>query len=141
MISFDWTLLLQAGNFLVLLFILNLLLYRPLVRIMDERQERIEGSHRKAGDLDKKIQERMEAYRAKLQDAKQTANEERGAMRKSASEEEAKILQEASRQASDRLQKVRNRVADEAETARKSLRSDADKLAHQVASKVLGRSI
>jgi len=140
-ISLDWTLLLQAGNFLILLLILNFLLYRPLVRVMAERSEKIDGSHQKAKDLDSKIQERMEAYRAKLQEAKQVASEERNDTRRAASQEEAKILQEAQSQASEQLQKVRNRVAKEAETARKSLRSESDKLAHQVASKVLGRSI
>jgi len=41
MISIDYTLLIQIANFLVLLLILNIILYRPIRNILSRRKEEI----------------------------------------------------------------------------------------------------
>ena len=43
LISFDWSLIVQAVNFLLLLFLLTKLLYRPLLAKMSERTQAIAG--------------------------------------------------------------------------------------------------
>ncbi|MGE4345059.1 MAG: ATP synthase F0 subunit B [Geoalkalibacter sp.] len=141
MISLDWTLFLQFGNFIILLVILHFLLYRPLLRIMEERRQATEGGHERARELEDEIQSRIKAYRDKLHEAKTRASEERAAMRTAAAEEERRILAEAQQKSSAQIQSVRDQVAKQAEEARKGLRSEAQDLARQVASKVLGRSL
>lgn len=141
MISLDWTLFLQFANFFILLVLLNFLLYRPLIRIMEERRQKTEGGHQHARDLEKQIQTRMEAYREKLQEAKTSASEERSALRAAAAEEEASIISDAQKKSSAQVKSVRDKVASEAQQARESLRGQAEGLAQQVASKVLGRSL
>lgn len=141
MISFDWTLFLQFGNFIVLLALLHFLLYRPLLRIMEERRQATEGGHQRARDLEDEIQSKMKAYREKLHQAKTSANEERAAMRAAATEEEARILGEAQKKSVQQIKGVRDEVSKQASKARESLRGEAEDLAKQVASKVLGRSL
>lgn len=141
MISLDWTLFLQFANFLVLLFVLNLLLYRPLSRIMEERAQTVDGGHQRARDLENQIEAKMAAYREKLQAAKSKAAEERSALRAAAGEEESRILADAQKKAAAQVDKVRTQVAAQAQQARENLRGQADELATQVASKVLGRSL
>ena len=141
MINLDWTLFLQFANFLVLLFLLNLLLYRPLSRIMEERDQTVQGGHQRAKDLENQIEAKMAAYREKLQSAKSKAAEERNALRAAAAEEEARILGDAQAKAADQVKTVRNKVASQAQEARENLRGQAEELATRVASKVLGRSL
>lgn len=141
MIDFDITFFIQLANFLILLFLLNLLLFRPIRRVMDERKQITDGGHQRARDLEEQIQAKMSAYREKLQDAKSRAAEERSALRAAAGEEEARILSDAQKKAAAQLETIRSQVDQEAATAGQSLRDNAAQLAEQVASKVLGRSL
>lgn len=141
MISLDWTLGLQFVNFIILLIILNKFLYRPLLKIMAERRETIDGAHIRAKSLDLEIEDKMQRYQQQLSEAKTVANEERGRLKKAAAEEEAVLLTEAHQKATARLQVIKTQVAAEAKDAGKTLKSEAETLAGQIATKILGREL
>ncbi len=56
-------------------------------------------------------------------------------------DEETKILAGAQGKATTRLQAIKSQVGDEAATAGKALKSDAESLAGQIATKILGREL
>ena len=141
MISLDWTLGLQFVNFIILLIVLNKMLYRPLLKVLAERREAIDGSHARAKDLAADIDEKMQRYQQQLSEAKKVANEERGSLKKAASAEEAALLAEAQGKASARMLSIKAKVTEEAAAASKTLKSEAKALAGQIASKVLGRKL
>lgn len=141
MIELNWTLFLQAANFLLLLLVLNFLLYRPLRDILQRRRETIEGSFRRAKDLEGQINEKMARYQERLQEAKLKGSQEKMKLRQEALEEEGKIVAEAHGSASSQLQNIKTRVAGEAEEARRTLRAETEALASGIAAKVLGRTI
>lgn len=141
MIELNWTLFLQAANFLLLLVVLNFLLYRPLRDILQRRRETIDGSFRRAKDLESQINEKMGRYQERLQEAKLKGNQEKMKLRQEAMEEEGKILAEAHGSASAQLQTIKGRVSAEAEEARSALRTETETLAAGIASKVLGRTL
>ena len=141
MISLDWTLGLQFVNFIILLIILNKLLYKPLQKMLAERRETIDGGHDRAKSLQADIDEKMQRYQQQLNEAKAAANEERSQLKKAAGEEEAAMLAEAHGKASARLQAIKSQVASEAADASKTLKSEAETLAGQIATKVLGREL
>ena len=141
MISLDWTLVLQFFNFIILLIILNKLLYRPLLKVIAERREAIDGSHAQAKSLEAEIEDKMQRYQKQLGDAKMLANEERGRLKKAAGEEESTLLGEAHQKASARLLVIKEQVSAEAADARKTLTSEAEALAGQIAAKILGRKL
>jgi len=140
-ISVNWTLGLQIFNFLLLLFILNTVLYRPLRAVLAKRKETIEGDHVRARGLQEQIDEKMASYQERLQAARVKGNEERTVLRAAASKDEAEILGAARLVATKKLQQLKVRVAAEADAARIVLRSDVDVLAAQVASRILGRAL
>ena len=141
MIEINWTIWLQFANFFVLMAVLNVLLYRPLREVMNRRRETVDGSRLKARELEETIAEKMERYRARLQEARSKGAQEKAELRKEAAEKEAAVLGEARQEAADRLQSIKNRIAAEAEEAARALKSEAQTLANQVAGKVLGRSL
>ena len=95
MISVDWTLGLQMVNFIVLLFILNTILYKPLQKILKKRSQTIESAKQSATDLQADIDVKMEAYQNQLKDAKAAAAAERDELKKAASQQESTLLAEA----------------------------------------------
>ena len=141
MISVDWTIGLQFVNFIILLIILNKMLYKPLMNIIAERRGAIEGSHDRAKSLEADIEDKMQRYQQQLSDAKSAANAERNELKKAASEEETKILSQAQGKATTRLQAIKSQVGDEAAAASKTLKSEAESLAGQIATKILGREL
>lgn len=141
MIKIDWTILLQAANFMVLMLVLNSILYRPLRDLLNRRRESLEGAHGRARELEAQIAEKMGRYQEQLQQAKLKGNEEKAALRAAAARNEAELLAAAHQSASDQLQAIKNRVQAEATAARMSLKVETEVLAARVATKVLGRAL
>lgn len=141
MIKLDWTLLLQFANFMLLLVVLNVLLFKPLRAALAARKGTIDGDLAKARSLDEEIQAQVAEYEAKLQEARQRGSQERAALRQAAQIEEGRLLGTANEKATQRLQSLKDQVAGEAETARQSLRGETETLAREIAGKVLGRTL
>jgi len=140
-IKIDWTILLQAANFMVLMLVLNIILYRPLRDILNKRRDSVEGGHGRARELEAQIADKMNRYQEQLQQAKLKGNEEKAALRASAARDEAEMLAAAHKVASEQLQTIKSKVQAEATSARKSLQVETETLAAHVATKVLGRSL
>lgn len=141
MISIDWTILVQFVNFLVLMAVLNVLLYRPLRNVMAQRQGKIEGGHQKARDLEASIQEKIASYEGTLKQAKLEGAQDAATLRNEAAKQESLILGEARSTADESLAELKKNVAAEAEKARKTLKNETKNLAAAIASKVLGRNV
>lgn len=141
MIKLDWTLLLQFANFMILLVVLNVLLFKPLRNVLAARKATIDGDLAKARSLDEQIQAQVAEYEVKLQGARQRGSQERLSLRQAAQAEEAHLLGTANEKATQRLQVLKEQVAGEAEVARQGLRGETEALARQIAGKVLGRSV
>ncbi len=95
----------------------------------------------KAVELESSVEEKMTRYQQQLNEAKFMANEERNKLKKTAADEEAKILSDAQGKATAQLQLIKLQVAEEAEKAGQILKSEAEALAGQIATKVLGREL
>jgi F-type H+-transporting ATPase subunit b len=87
MIDLDYTMLIQMINFLVLIFILNLLLYKPITKIIDERIKKIEDSKSEVDSLDEKAELKIADYEEKMRQARQEAMSQRNVVR-----DEGKVL-------------------------------------------------
>jgi F-type H+-transporting ATPase subunit b len=140
-IKVDWTLWLQFVNFFVLMVVLNYILYRPLRNMLRQRRQTIDGSYARVKELENQINEKMERYQEQLQSAKIKGNVERADIRKSAAAEEFEILGLAHTKATNQLREIKSKVAGEVEVAGKVLKKEANTLAAQIATKVLGRKL
>lgn len=141
MIELNWTIFLQFANFFILLFLLQLILYRPFRAILERRRGTIDGSYQRAKEMEGQISEKMTRYQAQLEGAKQRGVQERMKLRQEALEEEGRTLAVAREGAAGRVQELRTRVAAETAAARGTLRDETERLARDIAGKVLGRSI
>lgn len=141
MINLDITFIIQIINFLVLMIALNLVLYKPIRKLLADRSAEIAGGHEKAAELDNEVQEKMAQYETKLRDAKLKATEERGVMKKAAQAQEAEILDAARKEANASLTALKGRVEKEATQARDYLKEQTRMLSLEICEKVLGRRL
>lgn len=141
MISLDYTLLIQIIGFFILLVVLNQFLYKPVQRILKEREEKIEGSMKKAAQTDKEISEGVIAYEKKLKEAAVKGNEERARIRQEGVEKEKAAMEAARAEAYKELAVIRNEIEASKKSALAGLGIEAKGLARQIADKVLDKNV
>lgn len=141
MINLDLAFVFQLVNFLVLILILNVFLYKPIRKVLADRAEQVRGSKAKAVEVDQEVQEKIALYEARLREIKAKAAEERAGMIKEAQAEEAALIEGSRAEAASSLAGIRSRVAKEAADARSLLREQAKALSLEISEKVLGRSL
>jgi len=140
-INLDLTFFIQMINFIVLMVALNILLYRPVRKLLADRAAEIAGGHEKAAAIDQEVQDKMAQYEARLRDAKVKATEERGGLKKEAQAREAEILDKARKEAGESLAAIKGKVAREAADAKDILKEQARTLSLEICEKVLGRRL
>uniref|UniRef100_A0A831U135 ATP synthase subunit b n=1 Tax=Geobacter metallireducens TaxID=28232 RepID=A0A831U135_GEOME len=141
MISLDLAFVIQLVNFLLLMLVLNIFLYKPIRKVMADRKAQIDGARERAAAVDKDVQEKMALYEARLREIKAKANAERDALRGEALREEAAVIEKARKEAADSLSSIKARVAKEAADAKEFLTVQARSLSLEICEKVLGRSL
>ena len=141
MINLDLAFVFQLVNFLALVLLLNVFLYKPIRKVLSDRAAQISGAKAKALQVDQEVQEKMALYEARLRDVRAKAGEERAAMVKEAQAEEAVLVGKARTEAADSLAAIKSRVAGEAASAKELLKEQASSLSLDICEKVLGRSL
>ena len=141
MISVNFTLLVQLANFLILLVILNYLLFKPVLRVLDEREKLVNESAEAKERLGKLASENIEEYESKLFAAKQEAMGIRAAERTLANSGFRQKIQEARVVGTQELEKARQEIASEAERSRETLMAEAQALAGGIAVRLVGRKL
>lgn len=132
-----WTLLFQAINLLVLLGLLRWLFYRPLLGVIDARQQAIEAEQTRAAAAVQDAGQRVKALadeRAKLDGAREQALQ---SARAAIERERAAALQEARQAADATLADAREQTGRQRREAAQALFGEASALATALARRLL----
>ena len=137
----DYTLLVQMATFIALIFILNYLLYKPILSIIDRRKKQMDELENEIKLFNDSVNKKAAEYDEKLNKAKT-----------SASDLKKEIIGEGAAQAKSIVDAVRNeiplmsqefqkRMDVEMQAARQILEGQSRKLSLEIAEKVLGRRV
>lgn len=140
-INLDKSLIVQALNFLLLLFILWWLLYRPFVAKLEERTQAIKKSLEDAQAERAEAQRQQEEYRARLEAAHAEAQALREAALRDAAEEQRRIVEAARQEAARIVERGRAEIAQDVRRAKEELRREAGELAVAVAERLIRKSL
>lgn len=128
-------------NFLILLAILNKFLYKPLLKMMDDRKSEIKR------DLDSAAQANAEALKAKEEYLKQIEQAKEEAQRimekatKMGEETSEALISQAREETSKMTEKAREMIRLEKEEALNQLRDEVSTLVVMAAGKVIDKTI
>jgi F-type H+-transporting ATPase subunit b len=140
-VSLDSTILIQMINFLVLIFILNLLLYKPILGIMDKRKKRFQDTEDEIKSINLTIEERMAAYEEKVRLAKMDALNQKNDILKEGSDQAKTIIDAARGEIPGMMEEFHGKMNREVTDARRILTDQSRKISVDIAEKLLGRSI
>ncbi len=141
MVDINYTILVQLANFVALIFILNALLLKPVLKHLKERDGKIQGSHDEARENAERAEQLFAAFETELAEARIKANQVFGSLQQEGIAEQRAKVGAAKAEAQQILEKAQAELAGEASKARQVLQSEMAKLPNIIASKLLGRSI
>lgn len=125
-------------NFLVLLYVLNIILFKPLVKLFTEREDSIKGSLDAAKEMNRRKEDAVAAMNRELKEAVSKSNEIFDTWRKEGLQRQKEILEGASTQAHELIVKAKAELKTDAENARKKLRADVEKFSDEIVKKLVG---
>jgi F-type H+-transporting ATPase subunit b len=140
-ISLDYSLGIQIVNFLLLIFILNALLYKPILGMIDHRKKRFDESDAEIRRLRETVEQKMAAYEEKLRLAKVVAVEQKHEIISRGAEEARAIIDSVRSEIPGMIAQFHTRMQGEIDEAKKILTGRSQHLSIEIAEKVLGRRL
>ena len=140
-VALNKALFIQFVNFVLLIFILNALLYRPIRQAIKQREEKINQDREEANRLAKEAEMRLNEWNKGLEEAKKAGLEKQGELMKGAKDEERAIITKVREETEDFIKKMRAEMAKDMEAARETLKTQAEAFSLEIAEKILGRPI
>jgi len=125
----------------ILVIPLNHLLFKPLLHVLDEREERIAGAKARADRLTREAEATIAQYEQAVRETREDAERARRAHLDTARRETLETTEAARATAEREIDRARSTLRESLEEARTTLRADARELARGAASRVLGRPI
>ena len=135
------SILIQIINFLVLLYFLNIIVYRPIRGILNKRKEEMDSSSRMTDDLKRKIEKCSSDIEENIDSTRKQGLKERIGFRNSGLSTEKELLQNAYLQVEEAIGKAKNEIKEKINSARVSLQDEMESFSHELAEKILGRSL
>ena len=127
--------------FVLLIAPANALVLKPLLRVLDERDARTAGTRTKAERLEQEAAAVLARYEQAVRETREEGERGRRSLLTEVRAEVQREIAAARRDAEGRLETARGEIAASLESARASLRGQAQDLASQAASQVLGRAL
>jgi len=140
-VDIDMTFVGQIVIFMFLILVLQPLLFKPVLRVFEEREKRTTGARGEARAMQEKAGELLRRYEAELNRVRRVAAAEREKTRGEAARLEAKILNEAREAANKIVAEGRQRIEKEVNAIRFELGSQSARLAEDIAVMILGQRI
>ena len=141
MLKIDYTLLIQIANFLILLFLLNVIAYRPIRGILNRRKEEISHTEDIAQDWRLKADRFREELEENISKTRKDGLKERGDLKDEGVERERAMLQEAYVSVEDKIRQSRVEIEDRVSRVRNVLQEDLEGFSRDLAEKILGRGL
>jgi len=136
-----WTALFTFCNMLITFFILKKFLFKPVKKMIDDRQKEIDGLYTDADNAKKEALALEAEYRSHLDNARQERDEILRDATVRAQKREQEILDSARADADAMREKARTDIAQERKKAINEIKDDISGIAIDIAAKVTEKEI
>jgi F-type H+-transporting ATPase subunit b len=141
MVEINLTIVIQVIQFLILVFVLNRLLFKPIGQVLAERQQKITSWEEKTQNLQETARLNLEKYEYQLTEERLKARESQEQLTKELKEKEDENIKAVSEKAALIVAETQQALEQERERLRVELRQQAKELSQILAEKVLGREL
>lgn len=140
MVSVNATFFVQLLQFIILVFIMNYLLFKPLMRVVRERELKIEKTREEISEIQRRIQVLLERKAEQEAQAIKSANQRREEMKLAGLQEAAELQGKIKEEAIEKKKIVEQEVKKAIEAELLHIESLSQKLAKEIMTKLVLRS-
>ncbi len=137
----DGTLILHVIIIILMIYVLNATLYRPINKILESREKRTRGRLTEAQEIMQSVSEKLREYERSLRQARAEAYAQTESQRAGAMKERQQKLNEMRAQLTQMMMQEKKTIEQQAADARVVLEADARGLAREIGSRVLSRPL
>ena len=137
----DGTLLLHVLIILVMVYVLNATLFRPINQILENREKRTRGRLTEAQEIMGNVSEKLAEYERALRAARHEAYALSERERAAAMQDRQRELDEMRTMLAASISSEKKAIQSQAEAARITLEADARRIAVEIGSRILSRPI
>lgn len=137
----DGTLFLHIAIILIMVFILNRTLFKPINRILEERERRTRGRSGEAHEILQRVEEKAANYERSLREARAEGYRLMERERAEAMNERQIKLNTLREEVNQTIAVEKELIRNQAEEARRTLEADTRNIAAQIGSQILHRPV
>lgn len=141
MISINVTFFIQMVNVLILVFLMNLFLYRPIRQIVAQRNKFVAEQREAIEAAESETSAAINEFDARLLEARKEGRAKIQEIKAAAYEQEKGMLQAALDQAGKQVQVTRMTIQTDVRKAREQLGAQIEAFSVELAQKILGRNL
>jgi F-type H+-transporting ATPase subunit b len=140
-LSIDGSFLFIFFSIFLLIYILNHTLFKPINRVLEERERLGVGRIGEARRMLGEYEERLKNYESRLRDARGEAYQRLEAERREATLERQQMIAEVKAETTERIDAAKREIAEQASGAKQGLEKEARTMAATISSRILHRSV
>lgn len=137
----DGTLILHIIIILVMVFVLNATLFKPINRILEERERRTRGRSGEAQDIVRRVEEKIAHYEQSLREARAEGYRLMEEQRAEAMKERQARLSTVREELKQLITEEKNTIKAQTEEARSTLSTESRRIAAEIGAQILQRPI
>ena len=141
MIDINSSLLIQAALFIFLMIVLNKIFFKPFLRFLEERHNKISGDAKEAGRLREEAEHRRVQFEEGLHKGQLKALDEKGRIQEAGAQEGKRVVDAAQQEVAGELPKIKAQIAQDSQQVLTELERQQGAMAKEIAEKILGRSL
>lgn len=140
-LAIDGSFLFVFISILLLIFILNATLFRPINQVLEDREKMSGGTSHEARHLVKEYDRKVMQYEDGIRNARHEAYQYAEAQRREALADRQDLMAQAKAEATTQIEAAKREIAAQAAVARAGLEKEAMAMAAKVSASILHRSV
>lgn len=141
MINVNFTLILQLINFIILMWFLNKFLFKPILKVLDERDKKIKGDIEVSDSINSKVGEGLLKLSSELKQAKIDSNILKNSIIAEGIKSSNVKIEAAKNQAKQSIDKLKAELEKNRQVVESEMEKDVSAFAKMISSNLIGRQI
>lgn len=137
----DISLVVILALFILFVFLLNRLLFRPISHVLDKREALTEGATAEARAAARQYSARLSEYEASIRQARAEGYRKLEQQRAAQLEQRRGLIERVKEEAASEIERAKATLAGQAAEARATLEAESRQLAEKISRTVLGREV
>ncbi len=138
MLELDGTLIIAIISFVIFAFIMNAVLYHPIMKILEEREQFIKDNSACENAAKEEAEKIAEQKQKELSEARFNASQKVNTNLEMFKKEQRTATEEFGKVQKEKAEQEKQQIFEEAKSASEEIKSDIDNLSEMIKQKVLG---